>query len=183
MGSPGRGETNSEGNSMSSEIVPADPREIFRQEKAKLDNEAGMGGDGSLQAFKESKLAAILTADSFEAINAIGGDSGLTSARTLVGRTFEIRGFDLRESADQFKNSPDKTSVLDKVAYVQAVDVSDGTTFVIDGGGDQFITPLVRMRDLYDFPFVGTLLALTTGSGYEMHYWRFMDPKRKPAKV
>lgn len=153
------------------------PLAQFAAKRAALDNEATLPGrDEALSEWIQSKLSAILNAGDFETINALMTETGLTPSKTLVGRTFEIRDFALSESADAFREK----SALQKFCIVKAVDVSDGEEFIIDGGGDMFVAGLVAMRDRYDFPFTGTLLAKTTGSGYDMLYWKFFDPKRKP---
>lgn len=134
--------------------------------------------DTSLNNWIQDKLATILAADSFEAINAEMTKTGLTPSKSLIGRTLEIQDFALRESADQYRDN----SQLKKFTLTQAVDTSTGEEFIIDGGGDNYVAGIVRMRDLYGFPFSGTLLGMQTGSGNEMLYWRFHDPKRKPLK-
>lgn len=152
----------------------------FAAKKAMLENEAAIsnGEDSNLTQWIQGKLTAILEAEDFNAINQLMTETGLNKSKDLIGRTFEIQDFVLRESADAFR---EQGSQLQKYAIIQAVDTSTGEEFMIDGGGDQFISGLVRMRDLYNFPYVGTLLGMTTGSGNTMLYWRFSDPKR--AKV
>lgn len=159
------------------------PLEVFAARRAAIDAEAAMSGN-SLEDFIQAKIGAILTADSFEQINALMTQTGLTAARDLIGRTFEILDFATKESAQAYRNAanPEKFSALEKFAIVKGVDVSTGEEFIIDGGGDQFVAGIVAMRDLYDFPFTGTLLAQTTSSGRELQYWRFMDPKRPAAR-
>ena len=163
---------------MSTDNLPANPvdyQAAFAAQVASLDVEASLT-DNSLETWIQTKLGAIATADSFEAINAIMTESGMTAAKTMVGHTFEITDFFVRESADAYREN----SMLKKWAAVKAVDTSTGADYLIDGGGDQFVMGLVRMRDLYGFPFTGTLLALTTAGGNDLQYWRFFDPKRKP---
>lgn len=156
-----------------------DALERFRTKRAALDLETTITDRGTLDEWIRTKLVAILDAADFEAINNAMTQTGLTMAKSLVGRTFEIQDFALNESADAYREG----SALQKYALVKAVDVSTGEEFVVDGGGDQFVAGLVGMRDRYGFPFVGTLLAMQTGSGYDLQYWRFHDPKRKPAPV
>jgi len=153
-----------------------DERNSFDTEMSKLALEADVTttDDSSLKQWIEEKLVAMLNADDFEAINAIATESATTASKTLVGRTFEVRDFALRESFDAFREN----SALKKYVLIQAVDASTGEEFIIDGGGDTFVAGLKRMRDLYGFPFVGTILGLKTGSNQELLYWRFMDPKR-----
>jgi len=156
------------------EVTPAQSSvPQFAGKRAMLDNEATMGGSDSLKAWKQGKIAAILEADDFNAINNLMVETGLTPSKELVGRTFEIRDFSVAESAEEFRGN----SELQKWAVVNAVDVSTGEEFMIDGGGDMFISGLVAMRDRYDFPFTGTLLAKGVTKG-DMLYWRFHDPKR-----
>lgn len=149
----------------------------FAAKIAMLENEAALsnGEDSNLTQWIQGKLTAILEADDFNAINQLMTETGLNKSKDLIGRTFEIQDFVLRESADAFR---EQGSQLQKYAIIQAVDTSTGEEFMIDGGGDQFIAGLVRMRDLYNFPYTGTLLGMTTGSGNTMLYWRFSDPKR-----
>lgn len=170
-----------------SPAIPAErtPQEIFAEKRASIDLEASLTTD-SLEDWIQGKLAAILSAKSFEEINALMTSTGLTAAKTLIGRTFEIRDFAARESAAAFRNNNSEKSSksqLEKYCIVQAVDLSSGEEILIDGGGDQFVSGLIAMRDLYGFPFQGTLLGQTTQSGYELQYWRFMDPKRAPGNA
>lgn len=151
----------------------------FATLRAALDVETSVSDTGSLDEWIKAKLVSILDADSFESINAAMQGTGLTSASALIGRTLEIRDMATRESAEQYREN----SRLQKYALVQCVDTGTGEEFMMDGGGDQFVAGLIAMNERYGFPFTGTLLAMTTGSGNEMHYWRFHDPKRKPAPV
>lgn len=163
---------------MSTDNLPAvkpDYQAAFSSKLAALDVEASLS-NSSLDEWIQGKLGAIATATSFEEINAIMTESGMVAAKTLVGRTFEVKDFVLNESADAFREN----SKLKKWAAVKAIDTSTGEEYLIDGGGDQFVMGLVAMRDLYGFPFTGTLLSLTTGGGNDLQYWRFFDPKRKP---
>lgn len=147
--------------------------DVFQNKRNALDVEASLS-TSSTEEWIQTKLAGILTADSFDAINNLMTQTGLTPAKTLIGRTFEIQDFGLSESAGEFRAN----SQLQKYCLVKAVDVSSGEEFIVDGGGDQFVAGLVRMRDLYGFPYTGTLLSTTTQAGFELHYWRFHDPKR-----
>jgi hypothetical protein len=145
---------------------------------ARLDVEADMNDDeGSLESWIRNKLATIASADDFAAINAAMEGSGLKASKDLVGHTFEILDLGVKKSTKDGDGNG-VGSQLKKYAIVKAVDVSSGEELIIDGGGDQFVSGLVRMRDLYDFPFTGTLLGTTTGSGNTLLSWRFMDPKR-----
>jgi hypothetical protein len=146
----------------------------FQAKRNAIDLEATEPLDDSLARWQQSKLAAIMTAGSFDEINNLMTETGLTKAQSLVGRTLTIRNFQVRESAAQYREN----SQLQKVAYADAVDPDTGEDFTIDGGGDMFVGGLIAMRDLYGFPFTGTLLGLTTGSGTVMHYWRFHNPGR-----
>lgn len=160
-------------------ITKPDPNSLearFNMRRTALETEAAVVENQSLDNWIKGKLVGILEAPDFEAINALMTQTGLTAAKSLVGRTFEILDLGLRESADAYREN----SVLQKFCLVKAVDVSTGEEFVIDGGGDQFVAGLIAMRDRYDFPFTGTLLAMQTASGYDLQYWRFHDPKRKP---
>lgn len=165
-----------------SESTPAkreqNPAELFAARRAAIDAEAALtqSEDSSLNQWIQGKLAAILTADSFEQINTLMTQTGLTMSKALVGRTLEVLDFAVKESADAYREK----SALQKWCITKAVDTSTGEEFIIDGGGDNYVAGLIAMRDRYDFPFTGTLLAQTTGSGNEMLYWRFHDPKRKP---
>lgn len=162
---------------MANEKSPA-VRTSFDTVRSRLDAEAGITTteDTSLRSWIEGKLSDIMSAPSFEDINKLAEESGTSASKNLVGRTFEIRDFALRESFDAYREN----SALQKYALVQATDVSTGEEIIMDGGGDTFVAQLVSMRDLYGFPYTGTLLGLKTGSGFELLYWRWMDPKRKP---
>lgn len=151
----------------------------FEAVRTGIDIETSLEDGGSLDEWIKGKLVAILDAPDFEAMNAVMTQSGLTSAKSLVGRALEIQDFATRESAEQYREK----SALQKYALVQCVDTSTGEDFIMDGGGDQFVAGLIGMRERYGFPFTGTLLTMTTGSGNELQYWRFHDPKRKPAPV
>ncbi|HEV2352693.1 MAG TPA: hypothetical protein VGR89_00480 [Puia sp.] len=163
------------------EVAVVDASSRFVEKRAMLDTEASLQSN-SLEAFIQEKVAAILDAPDFEAINALMTQTGMTSAKSLVGRTFEIRDLAIRESAPQYRNAMSKESysALEKYGIVKGVDTSTGEEFIIDGGGDQFLAGLIAMRERYDFPFTGTLLGMVTGAGREMQYWRFSDPGRKP---
>jgi hypothetical protein len=162
---------------MPKDLTPAteDPREVFAAKRAALDLETTITGDDSLTEWIQGKLGAILSAGSFDQINMLMTETGLTPAKSLVGRTLEILDFAARESSDEFREN----SQLQKYLLVKAVDTSTGEEFVVDGGGDQFVAGLIAMRDLYGFPFSGTLLSLRAGRG-DLQYWRFHDPKREP---
>lgn len=151
----------------------------FNRKREMLDMEATLDTDNeNLKNWQRGKIAAIMTAGSFAQINALMTESGLTAAQTLVGRTFEIKDFQIKESAEGYRTG---ASQLEKVAYVEAVDTGTGEEFIIDGGGDNFVSGLVAMRDLYGFPFTGTLLGMATSTpGRTLQYWRFADPKREP---
>jgi hypothetical protein len=163
---------------MPKDVAAPLPDNAFSVVRNKLDMEAELvtTDDSSLKTWIEEKLAAILTAGTFEEINSLAAESGLTKSKDLIGRTLEIRDFALRESAEAYREN----SSLQKFVIVQAVDVNTGEELIIDGGGDTFTAQLVAMRDRYDFPYTGTLLGMRTGAGYDMLYWRFSDPKRKP---
>lgn len=167
---------NSENAPASAEEKYLVPPDKFAGIKARFDLESTPvpGETSSLDSWIKSKLVAVMEADDFEAINAIGSETGLTASQNLVGRTLEITDFEMRESADQYK----KGSQFGKVVYAKAVDTTSGEEFVMDGGGDQFIAAMVRMRDLYGFPFVGTVVGITTGSGNTLLSWRFQNPGR-----
>lgn len=150
------------------------PANRFQAHADSLAVEASFGAN-SVDEWIMGKLTMILEAEDFEAINALMTQTGLTPSKSLVGRTLEIQDFALRESAEQYRAN----SALKKVTYVKAVDTSTSEDFVIDGGGDQFVAGLLAMRDRYGFPFTGTLLSMSTGSGNELLYWRFQKPKQK----
>lgn len=154
-------------------------QERFADRRTAIDLETSVSDSGSLDEWIKGKLVDILDAPDFETINAVMTQSGLTAAKTLVGRAFEIQDFATRESADAYREN----SRLQKYALVKCVDTSTGEEFIMDGGGDQFVAGLLAMRDRYGFPFQGTLLATTTGSGNDLQYWRFHNPGRKPAPV
>lgn len=156
-----------------------DPLAVFENRRAVLDAEASMT-DTSTADWIKGKVGAILEATDFAAINALMDDAGLTPAKSLVGRTLTILDLAVRESAPQYRDNAESFSALQKFCIVKAADHETGEEFIIDGGGDQFVAGLVSMRDLYGFPFTGTLLGKTTGSGNTLQYWRFHDPKRKP---
>lgn len=158
-----------------SEIVKAEPNEVFLRAKAMLDNEATMADD-SLSEWIRGKLAAISVADDFMSINAIMQASGMTASKDLVGRTLEILDFATRESSDAIKANGG--SQLEKYAIIKAVDTNTGEELIVDGGGDQFVIGMVRMRDLYGFPFKGTVVGNTTASGNTLLSWVFQDPQR-----
>lgn len=162
---------------MPKDIAPVeqDPLAVFAAKRAALDLETSMTDGDSLREWIQGKLGAIMTATSFEQINMLMTETGTTAAKSLVGRTFEILDFASRESAEQYRQN----SQLQKYLLVKAVDTSTGEEFVVDGGGDQFVAGLIAMRDLYGFPFSGTLLSLAAGNG-DLQYWRFHDPKRAP---
>lgn len=151
------------------------PIDVFRAKRDAIDLETTMTDNDSLSEWIQGKLGKIMTAGNFEQINMLMTETGLTPAKSLVGRTFEIRDFAARESSDEFRDG----SQLQKYLLVKAVDVTTGEEFVVDGGGDQFVAGLFAMRDLYGFPFTGTLLSLRAGRG-DLQYWRFHDPKRDP---
>jgi hypothetical protein len=154
------------------------PKTEFEQFQSRLQLEADVtSDDDNLKDWIQGKLGAISVADDFNAINAVMEATGLTPSKELVGRTFVIQDFGTRNSTRESDgNGPG--SQLRKYCIVKAVDASTGEEFIIDGGGDQFVAGLVRMRDLYDFPFTGTLLGTPTGSGNVLLSWRFFDPKR-----
>lgn len=157
------------------EIVKPEPNEVFLRAKAMLDNEASMG-DESLADWIRGKLAALSVADDFASINALMQGGGLTASQDLVGRTLEIQDFGTRESSAAIKAQG--KSLLEKYAIIKAVDINTGEELIVDGGGDQFVMGMVRMRDLYGFPFTGTVVGQTTGSGNTLLSWNFQDPKR-----
>lgn len=156
-----------------------DPAEEFKRVMRKITNEIETSGgdDDQLTSWIQGKLAAILSADDFNAINAIVEQGTLTASQDLVGRTFEIRDFALRKSTIQGPKEG-VGSQMNSFAIIDAVDVSSGEPILIDGGGDQFVAQMVRMRDLYGFPYVGTIIGRVTGSGNTLLSWRFFDPKR-----
>ena len=130
---------------------------------------------GSLEEWMNEKLSAILEASTVEDINRLANDSGLTASKTLGGRTFEIQDFALMESADAYREN----SILKKFVVIRAVDTSTGEELLIDGGGDTFVAQLVAMRDRFGFPFTGTIVAKTTGSGGELITWRMHVPGKR----
>lgn len=163
---------------MSTPAIPArNPLNVFAERKTALDIEKSVTDRTALDEWIQGKLGAILSAESFDQINMLMTETGLTAAKTLIGRTFEITDFAARESADEYREN----SQLQTYLLVKATDTSTGEEFVIDGGGDQFVSGLIRMRDLYGFPFTGTLLAFRAGRG-DLQYWRFADPG-KPARA
>lgn len=151
----------------------------FESFRSRLDLEAETTTveGGSLEKFIQEKLASIMNAGTFEEINAAAAGSGLTKSKDCVGRRFEIRDLALRESAEAFR---DGGSALQKYTLVEVVDAATGEELVLDGGGDNFVAQLIAMRDRYSFPFTGTILAQRTTNGFDLLYWRFEDPKRKP---
>lgn len=154
-----------------------DPSAAFNALTARLDLESDMGDGDSLKEWIQGKLGAIAEADDFNAINELMSATGLTPSKDCVGRTFEITDFGTRNST-KIGDGTGPGSQLNKYCIVQATDVSTGDQIMIDGGGDQFVAGLVRMRDLYDFPFTGTIIGTGTGSGNTLLSWRFFDPKR-----
>jgi hypothetical protein len=148
------------------------PVAVFDRHRQALATESALV-DNSVGEWIKGKLAGIMEAGSFEEINALMTSTGLTAARDLVGRTLAILDFVVRDTG-----YADSVAAWQQYCIVKASDAETGEEFVIDGGGDQFIAGIVAMRNLYGFPFTGTLLALGTQSGREMQYWRFHNPGR-----
>jgi hypothetical protein len=123
----------------------------------------------SLDEFVKGRLVAIDQADDFASVNAAMESVSLPASKDLVGRTFAILDFALRQSTKEGGR-------LKKYAIIKSVD-ENGEEFIFEGGGDNFVIGLTRMRDLYDFPFTGTITGRPTDNGV-LIAWRFMDPKR-----
>lgn len=161
---------------MAREVTPAAALpERWQALKGMLDLETTEQDRGSLNEWIQGRLVKLHEATSAADINAIVEDSGLSRSKDLVGRTFEIQDFAISESAEAYREH----SYLQKYAIVKAVDTTTGETVMIDGGGDMWVMQLVSMRDIYGFPFTGTILGRPTGGGYEMLHWHMQEPKRQ----
>lgn len=173
-----RGVPTKKGPFMAGKQVETRPEFTFEAIRTRFNNEAD-GTDvegGSLQKFIRDKLSAIMSAGDFAAINEAAVGTGLTASKECVGRRFEIKDLAIRESGDTFRGNNE----LDKYVLLEVVDCATGEELIVDGGGDTFVTQVMAMRDRYDFPFIGTVLARQTATGNNLLYWRFEDPKRKP---
>ncbi len=148
-----------------------DPSKQFSQLVNKLAIETDLVEvDGaSLDEFVKGRLVAIDAADDFAAINEAMESVSLPASKDLVGRTFTILDFALRQSTKEGGR-------LKKYAIIKSVD-ENGEEFIFEGGGDNFIIGLTRMRDLYDFPFTGTITGRPTDNGV-LIAWRFANPNR-----
>jgi hypothetical protein len=152
-------------------VIPT-PAERFDAivDKLNLETEMTTGDSESLNEFIKGTLADIGEADDFAAINAGMEGVSLPASKDLVGRTFVIQDFALRPSTKEGGR-------LKKYAIIKAID-ENGEEYIFEGGGDNFVVGLVRMRDLYDFPYTGTITGRPTANNQTLLGWRFQDPKR-----
>lgn len=130
----------------------------------------------SLKAWQAGIITDVMNATDFEAINAAAEVNALTPSKECLGRTFEVKDIAIRQSAEAFQAN----SLLGKFVIMQTIDVSTGEEVILDGGGDTFVAQAMAMRDRYGFPFKGTIRGKRTSNGYDVLYWKFQDPQRKP---
>lgn len=130
----------------------------------------------SLKEWQEGIIKDVMNATDFEAINAAAEANALTQSKECIGRTFRVEDIAIRESAEAFRAN----SILQKFVIMKVIDVATGEEVILDGGGDTFVAQAMAMRDRYGFPFIGTIRGKRTSNGYDVLYWKFQDPQRKP---